>query len=77
MSYRNMISDISQRYEEKPFRYTRRPIVEDPPIEIIAECHLCGVKIASDQEVVTYKEETFCSKYHVKEYKQMEADGEI
>jgi hypothetical protein len=72
-----MLRDITQEYEEKPFRYTRRPIQEDPPIEIIAECHLCGVKIGSYQEVWTYNENTFCSKYHAKEYKQMEDDGEL
>ena len=72
-----MLQDITQEYEEKPFRYTRRPLVEDQPLEIIAECHLCGVKIANGQEVEPYDGLTFCSKYHLNEYKQMEADGEL
>jgi hypothetical protein len=72
-----MLPDITQQYEEKPFRYTRRPIQEDPPLEIIAECELCGVLIEDGQEVETYKEQTFCGKWHVEEYKLMEADGEL
>lgn len=71
------LPDQSQMYEEKPFRYTRRLVQEDPPIEIIAECYLCGVRIADGQEVIPYNNETFCSQYHVNEYKQMEADGEL
>lgn len=71
------LPDQSQQYEEKPFRYTRRPIEEDPPIEIIAECHLCGVKIADGQDVELYDGNTFCSLFHVNEYKEMEADGEL
>jgi len=71
------LPDQSQMYEEKPFRYTRRQIREDPPIDIIAECHLCGVLIADGQEVEPYDGNTFCSKYHLNEYKQMEADGEL
>lgn len=71
------LPDQSQQYEEQPFRYTRRLIEEEPPIEIIAECHLCGVLISDNQEVFTYADNTFCSKYHVEEYKYMESCGEV
>ena len=77
MSYSSTLPDQTQQYEEKPFRYTRRPSQEDPQIEIIAECHLCGVKIADGQEVFTYNNQTYCSQYHVEEYKKLERDGEI
>jgi hypothetical protein len=74
-----MLPDITQQYLEKPFRYTRRPIKEDPPIEIIAECEfeLCGCKIYDGQDYYTYDHKIFCSQYHVNEYKEMEADGEL
>ena len=68
------LPDQSQMYEEKPFRYTRRPIKEDPPLEIIAECEfiLCECKIYDGQDVYTYDNKTFCSKYHIEEYKGCE-----
>jgi hypothetical protein len=74
-----MLRDITQEYEEKPFRYTRRPIVEDPPIEIIAECgfYLCGCKIYDGQYFYTYDHKAFCSQYHIDEYKKIEDDGEL
>ncbi|MDF2857841.1 MAG: hypothetical protein K0Q87_3692 [Neobacillus sp.] len=73
----NDLPDQSQMEEEQPFRYTRRPVEEDQPTEIIAECHLCGVLIADGQEVFTYNDDTFCGQHHVNEYKEMERECEV
>lgn len=77
MTHYTQIPDITQQQEEQPFRYTRRLVEEEPPLEIIAECHLCGVLIEDGQEVLTYADQTFCSQYHVEEYKEMESVGEV
>lgn len=78
----SMLYDQVQYYgdneplEELRYGYKRKKL-EIVEIETIAECHLCGVLIADGQEVVPYNNETFCSQYHVNEFKQMEDDGEI
>jgi hypothetical protein len=74
-----MLPDQVQYYgdnepiEELRYNYKRKKL-ELVEIEIIAKCHLCGVLIADGQDVVTYAGETFCGKYHVKEYKKMVED---
>lgn len=76
MDHYTQIPDITQQHEEQPFRYTRRPL-EEPPLEIIAECYLCGALIEDGQEVETYNDNTFCGMFHVLEFKRMEDDGEL
>jgi hypothetical protein len=77
-----MLSDQVQYYgdnepiEELRYNYKRKKL-ELVEIEIIAKCHLCGCLIADGQEVLTYNDETFCSSYHIEEYKEFERDGEV
>jgi hypothetical protein len=70
-----MLPDQVQYYDNEPLeelRYNyKRKKLELVEIEIIARCYLCGVLIADGQEVVTYDNNTFCGKSHIKEYKEM------
>jgi hypothetical protein len=74
-----LLPDQSQIEEEQPFRYTRRPIELEPPTEILGKCEfdLCGCLIYDGQDFCTYDNKTFCSQYHLEEYKEMESECEV
>lgn len=68
------LPDQSQQ-EEPDYGYKRK--YDPDEIEVIAECHTCGVLLTTFEEVLTYNERTFCGRECIADYDRLITDEEI
>lgn len=72
-----LLTDITTYYNNDSEHFSEDQYKRKPLPEILGECHLCGVLLDDECEIVVDGNDTFCSEYHKNEFKTMKDEGEI
>ena len=72
-----LLPDITTYYNNDSEHFNEDQYKRKALPQILGECHLCGVLLDNECEIVVDGNETFCSEYHKQEYRQMRECGEI
>lgn len=72
-----MLDDISTYYNNDSEYFSEDQYKRKALPQILGECHLCGVLLDDECEIVVDGNDTYCSEQHKNEFTELREGGEI
>lgn len=63
--------ELPDQSQQETIEYGYKRKYDPDEIEVIAECHTCGVLLTIFEEVLTYNDQTFCSRECIADYNRL------